>query len=133
MDRGGIDCRLAGWPGNEGWRLWRAGRHYSWDSWRRRRRLGVRDVGNLAGRRHDWVDHRSVRGCGDSGRNHAIAEESLKQGSVYCFAGLALRASAEILRPAKSAGLRMTIGLRVSARVAGFDPELILFVRIPVG
>src|ERR1700682_102143 len=80
MDCGWTDRRLASWAGYEGWWLRRTRRHHSRHPRRRFGRLGVRAVGNLAGRRHDRLHHCGICGRGDFGLDYPLTEKGLREG-----------------------------------------------------
>src|SRR5580698_2105750 len=81
MDRGWTDRRLAGWEGDEGRWVRSTRRHHSWHPRRCPGRLGLRDVRNLAGRRHDRVDSCGVCWRRDFDLAYPLAEKSLKRTS----------------------------------------------------
>jgi hypothetical protein len=77
MDCCRANSRLACWAGHErGW-IRSIGRYYPRDTRGLSRRLDLWSVGNLAGRRHDWLNHRGIRRCGDFGRDYAADKESI--------------------------------------------------------
>src|SRR5262245_48555524 len=79
MDSGRSDSGLAGRSSHEGWRLRHSGRHHPWTARRHSGRLDIRTVGNLARRRHDWLDYSGICGRRDFGLDYPAPQKGLSE------------------------------------------------------
>src|SRR6266849_3648938 len=77
MDTGWNDCRVVSRQSDEGRWLWGCGRPYSGHSRRRRRRVGLRRLRNLAGWRRNRRNSCGLCWSCDFGLGEPLAEEGL--------------------------------------------------------